>query len=601
MRQPASRALVVALLGVIAVAQPGGREQAASPPPAVTLSVVGTTDLHGALFSANDRGGLALLAGFINNLRAARAVDGGAVLLLDAGDMFLDGMESNLSEGAVVVDAYNAMRYTAVAIGNHDFEFGAVDEPGARQPRDGDLRGALKARAAQARYPFLAANLIDVTTNRPVDWPNVQPSVVVDAAGVRVGIIGAMTIDALRSTLAVNVQGLRVAPLAATIAAEAARLRGNGAEVIVLTAHAGGFCHDFTRPTDLSSCDPNSEIFALAKNLPPGLVDVIAAGHTHAAVAHQVAGVAIIQGYPRGAAFGRADLVFDRETRRVVKTTLFAPRAVCARQEPETFRCDAPSESRGLVPSESRGDDPSGSRSAPVAQYEGREVVPDDRVTDAMAPALARVRQIQATPMGVFVDTPIRRTGNPEVPLANLLADTLRGALFADVAVHSSVRGGMRADIPGGPLTFGRLYEAFPFDNRVARITLTGDELRRVLADEVRRRRRRGTLAISGVVVKSRCTADGIAVELLRPGGGAVGAGERLVVVGMDSLVTGLVVDVIGPTSGVPVTLDSPVLREVVEHSLRRRGGWLASEQFADPNQPRWEVPDAVLSGCVGN
>lgn len=585
MRQSASRPLVVALLGVIAAAQPGGREQAASLPPAVTLSIVGTTDLHGALFSINDRGGLALLAGFINNLRAARAADGGAVLLLDAGDMFLDGMESNLSEGAVVVDAYNAMRYTAAAIGNHEFEFGAVDEPGARQPREGDPRGALKARAGQARYPFLAANLIDISTNRPVDWPNVQPSVLVDAAGVRVGIIGAMTIDALRSTLAVNVQGLRVAPLAATIAAEAARLRGNGAEVIVVAAHAGGFCYDFAHPTDLSSCDPNSEIFAVAKSLPPGLVDVVAAGHTHDAVAHQVAGVAIIQGYPRGAAFGRADLVFDRETRRVVKTTLFAPRAVCARQEPETLRCHAPSESRGV----------------PVAQYEGREVVPDDRVTDAMAPALARVRQIQATPMGVFVDAPIRRTGDPEVPLANLLADTLRGALSADVAVHSSVRGGMRADIPGGPLTFGRLYEAFPFDNRVARITLTGDELRRVLVDEIRRRRRRGTLAISGVVVKSRCTVDGIAVELLRPGGGAVEADERLVVVGMDSLVAGLVVNAIGPTSGVPVTLDFPVLREVVEDSLRQRGGWLASEQFVDPNQPRWEVPDAVLSGCVGN
>lgn len=593
MRQSASRALVVALLGVIAAAQPGAREQGASPPPAVTLSIVGTTDLHGALFSASDRGGLALLAGFINNLRAARAADGGAVLLLDAGDMFLDGMESNLSEGAVVVDAYNAMRYTAVAIGNHDFEFGTVDGPGARQPPDGDLRGALKARAAQARYPFLAANLIDVTTNRPVDWPNVQPSVLVDAAGVRVGIIGAMTIDALRSTLAVNVQGLRVAPLAATIAAEAARLRGSGAEVIVVTAHAGGYCHDFTHPTDLSSCDPSSEIFALAKNLPPGLVDVITAGHTHDAVAHQVAGVAIIQGYPRGAAFGRADLVFDREARRVVKTTLFAPRAVCARQEPETLRCEAPSESGGA---------PSGSRRAPVAQYEGREVVPDDRVTNAMAPVLARVRQIQAAPMGVFVDTPIRRTGSsPEVPLANLLADTLRGALSADVAVHGSVRGGMRADIPGGPLTFGRLYEAFPFDNRVAQITLTGDELRRALADEVRRRRRRGTLAISGVVVKSRCTVDGIAVELLRPDGGVVGADERLVVVGMDSLVAGLAADAIGPTSGIPVTLDSPVLREVVEHALRRRGGWLASEQFADPNQPRWEVPDAVLSGCAGN
>ncbi len=49
----------------------------------------------------------------------------------------------------------------------------------------------------------------------------------------------------------------------------------------------------------------------------------------------------------------------------------------------------------------------------------------------------------------------------------------------ADVAIYNG--GGLRADIPAGPLTYGRLYEVFPFDNRVARLTVTGDELRRVV------------------------------------------------------------------------------------------------------------------------
>ena len=102
----------------------------------VTLSLVGTTDLHGQIFSTNGRGGLSLLGGYLENLRAARAADGGAVLLFDSGDTYLDGIESNLSEGAAVVDAYNALGYTAAAIGNHDFDFGATDpsrlEPGSR-------------------------------------------------------------------------------------------------------------------------------------------------------------------------------------------------------------------------------------------------------------------------------------------------------------------------------------------------------------------------------------------------------------------------------------------------------------------------------------
>ena len=49
-------------------------------------SVVGTADLHGRVFADDGRGGLALLGGYLANLRAARAADGGAVILLDAGD-----------------------------------------------------------------------------------------------------------------------------------------------------------------------------------------------------------------------------------------------------------------------------------------------------------------------------------------------------------------------------------------------------------------------------------------------------------------------------------------------------------------------------------
>ena len=81
----------------------------------VTISIVGTNDLHGRFMTDEQgRGGLVVLGGYIANLREARAADGGGVLLLDAGDTFQGGIESNLSEGLVVVDSYNAMGYTAL-------------------------------------------------------------------------------------------------------------------------------------------------------------------------------------------------------------------------------------------------------------------------------------------------------------------------------------------------------------------------------------------------------------------------------------------------------------------------------------------------------
>ena len=136
----------------------------------VMLSIVGTTDLHGRAFPSNGLGGVAQLGGYLRNLRAARAADGGGVLLLDAGDTFQGGIESNLSEGGLVVDAYNSLGYDALAIGNHEFEYGALDTASS----DGDpsdMRGALKMAAARARFPFLAANLIDETTGRTFGHP----------------------------------------------------------------------------------------------------------------------------------------------------------------------------------------------------------------------------------------------------------------------------------------------------------------------------------------------------------------------------------------------------------------------------------------------
>ena len=182
--------LVCAVLVALAAAPPGWRASGfrftrslfAAPHSTLTLSIVGTSDLHGYFMERGGRGGIALFAGYVNNLRAARAADGGAVLLLDAGDTFQGGVESNLSEGAVVVDAYNAMGYTALSVGNHEFDFGSADRPGARQDPAADPQGALKARAAQAKFPFLAANLLDDRTGARVDWPNVQPSTMVDVA-----------------------------------------------------------------------------------------------------------------------------------------------------------------------------------------------------------------------------------------------------------------------------------------------------------------------------------------------------------------------------------------------------------------------------------
>src|SRR5262245_7462559 len=232
------RALVAILLSGLAASVSSGQEAGGvSPRPSrqeTTISVVLTSDLHGGVLPRGERGGLAMFGGYVRNIRSARARDGGGLLLVDSGDMFQGTLESNLNEGAAVVRAYNSLGYSAAAIGNHEFDYGpagASETP--RSPAD-DPRGALKARARQARFPFLAANTVETATGRPVAWPNVKPSTIVTVRGVKVGLIGVTTIDTAAQTIAANLGGLTFAPLAPAIIREAMALRSQGATIVIV-------------------------------------------------------------------------------------------------------------------------------------------------------------------------------------------------------------------------------------------------------------------------------------------------------------------------------------------------------------------------------
>src|SRR4051812_26518131 len=155
-------------------AAPGAAAPPQAPARPLTLSIVATSDVHGHVET------LPWLGGHVANVRAARAADGGGVLLVDAGDLFQGTLESNLGEGTDVVRAYNQMGYAASAVGNHEFDYGPEGpEVTVRSPED-DPRGALKARAREAKFPFLVSNIIDEHSGAQISWPNMPPGVLVE-------------------------------------------------------------------------------------------------------------------------------------------------------------------------------------------------------------------------------------------------------------------------------------------------------------------------------------------------------------------------------------------------------------------------------------
>ncbi|PTL75376.1 bifunctional UDP-sugar hydrolase/5'-nucleotidase [Vitiosangium sp. GDMCC 1.1324] len=447
-----------------------------APAEPVRLTLVGTNDFHGWLMPHTttlsgglqvEEGGAAVFAGYVARLRADNP---GGVLLLDAGDLFQGTLASNLSEGASVVDVYNHLGYAAAALGNHEFDYGPVGPRTVPGPGE-DPFGALTARIRQARFPLLAVNVRDAASGQPPAWLGNDGTLLVTLKGVKVGIVGLTTPSTPRISNPALVSTLRFDDMVSPTLEAAKRLRAQGAEVVVGLAHAGGKCADLSNPRDTSSCDrSDGEIIGLVESLPAGTLDAVFAGHTHQAMGHYFANVPVLSTWGQGRSFGVLELFVDPATHKVLpeRTRLQAAIPVCARVEEKSGSCD-PRKLKEL----------GGAVQLVPPTFLGGPVVPDKEVEALLAPALARVEEEQRRPLGVTVSAPLGRDYEAESALGDVLSDALREMEKADVALLNS--GGLRANLKAGAVTYGDLYEVMPFDNTVAIITVTGDELRRLL------------------------------------------------------------------------------------------------------------------------
>ena len=545
----------------------------------VVISVLGTNDVHGELIPQSDRGGITTFSGYVAAVRDARA-DDGAVLLVDAGDMWQGTLESNLSEGAAVVEAYNALGYSAAALGNHEFDFGPSGEQAIPETDVDDPQGALKRRLTEIEFPVLAANLIDTTTNQVVAWENLQPSAIVLRAGIKVGLIGVLTEYTLQTTILANTKGLRIAPLAESIVAQARELRAAGASLVIVLAHAGSRCTEFADPLDLSSCAMSGEIMRVANDIPPGLVDHIVAGHKHHGIAHVVNGIVITSSYSNTRAFSRVDFTLDRNSGSVIEHHIFPPQANCANAPDEDGQC-------GYEDDESRE----------RASYEGRPVVALAEVVAIADRARGIAEQRKAERLGVFVETDMTLRQQPETVLGNLFTDAVRQSMDADIAIHN-VYGGIRAELPKGEVTFGNLFRVFPFDNRIAIVELSGQEIRKIIAHQALNEYRRA--GFSGMRVFVSCDNGQMSIRMIKADGSAIEDADTLRVVSNDFLLLGgddIMTPVI-PEGGFNIPNGKPLVRDTLVDWFRRRGGTMNADEFRDPENLRWNLPDPLPEVC---
>ncbi|MGM9642590.1 MAG: bifunctional metallophosphatase/5'-nucleotidase [Eubacteriales bacterium] len=224
----------------------------------VIIDFYALNDLHGKLLDGDGQPGVDNLTSYLKTIREYNP----NTVILSSGDMWQGSSESNLTYGLMMTDWMNCLGFASMTLGNHEFDWGEE---------------RIRENLELAEFPFLAINIYDRDTDKPVDY--CQPSVTVNCGEATVGIIGAIG-DCYSSISGDKSGGFYFktgAQLTSLIKAESERLRAEGADFIVLSVHDGMDAYDIS--------------------LSDGSVDLVFEGHTHRYyVREDVGGVNHLQG-----------------------------------------------------------------------------------------------------------------------------------------------------------------------------------------------------------------------------------------------------------------------------------------------------------------
>lgn len=336
------------------------------------------------------------------------------------------------------VEIMNILGFSADGLGNHNFDKGFQNMEDTIKP--------------VANFPYLSSNVVDADGKTSAAW---QPSAVFENLGVKIGLIGFTNTDAPTLVFPNAFGPYQVTDPIAAVSAEAAKLRGEGVQVIVALGHQGA--------TDGTLTDPTGPLVDTADGVTG--VDAVVGDHTDFQVlTTRSNGVLVTENRSKGVMFTRLRLVIDTSTGSVVyKTADF--------HRPWT---------NGITPD---------------AEIQAKL----DDLNAQLQPILGtQIGQSSvAIPRADSCGTENGRTC--ESLIGNVATDAMRSAYGTDVAITNS--GGLRADLtcpaednpddfcgsdlPANAITRGNVLGVLPFGNIVVTADITGTELKAMLENGV--------------------------------------------------------------------------------------------------------------------
>ncbi|MYN28198.1 bifunctional metallophosphatase/5'-nucleotidase [Duganella levis] len=426
-------------------------------PPGVTeVQLVALNDFHGNLEASkyvwdSAAGGdeRTIQAGGIDTLGAALQAwrkDDPELMVVGAGDLIgASPAISSMWADEPTIGAMNLLGMRVTSVGNHEFDQGRIEllrqqQGGCTSPRadkackfDGPYQGA--------QFQYLAANVIDMRTRKPV-----LPAYKIETVhGVKVAFIGTVLRETAESALASGIAGLEFVDEADAINRQLPELRKQGVGVFVVLIHQGGRTTDKFDQQDCGNL--KGPIVDVVKRLDPSIRLVIS-GHSHQGYLCKVDGRLVTQSDMGGHVLGRITLQVDTASNTV--------REVSARQEvmvPGTWPADP----------------------ALTAYL--------NKAREQSAAALAR-------PVATIAVPSVKREKDhaSESALGDLVADSMLAAgrpYGAQIALQNP--GGIRQDletVAGNRVTLGKAMAVLPFGNTLVAMNLRGAQIIELLEEQ---------------------------------------------------------------------------------------------------------------------
>lgn len=421
--------LIIVILGFYLACSTGQKCPLDKEPPVYHLVVLHTNDTHGhpvKFFNRSipDVGGLPARATLVKQIRKENE----NVLVLDAGDLNTGKAELRFFKAKPDIEGYSYIGYDAMVLGNHEF-----DNP----------RHVLKEQMDQARFPFLSANV------KTSDGQYLAKRYIIRKFdGFKVAIFGLTTKETEITGNPEHIKDLLFedeVEVARTLVPE---LRKQ-ADVVIALVHMGIY-----RSSSAGS-----------KRLASGVsgIDLVVDGHTHTRLDHPILvehvgsdhKTLIVQAWQWGLVLGRVDLWI--QNRRVID-----------------FRFELIPINLKRVEKKSDG--------TKVYHFIGEQIEEDEELLTMLQAYVDQVESILSEVIGyaegTFFGKDVR---NRESALGNIIADSMLWCtkrLGVDFAIQNG--GGIRGDLPKGPITMKSLYEILPFDNSVVVLTLKGSHVQSI-------------------------------------------------------------------------------------------------------------------------